>query len=191
MILVCKQQFIFRPVPVTAAEKRPPSQWDRGRKIRGTTSNSALPHENALTVSGNTSRCVGRTRPPLLEVSGGPLREVFGRLFLSPFTSRGLSERKRALTSSHHSVYRPILAKVGAFVKRKPTFPDNEKLVFVDYTLSLRTSALKWCGNPPVERNQVTITAKNRGVSHVLGTFRYISHLSGGLPRPVCALVSQ
>ena len=32
--------------------------------------------------------------------------------------------------------------------------------------LSLRTSALKWCGNPPVERNQVTITAKNRGDFH-------------------------
>ena len=89
-----KQQFIFRPASVSAARKRPPSQWDRGRKIRGTTSNSALPHENALTVSDNTSRCVGRTRPPLLESSGGPLREVFGRLFLSPCTNRELSGGK-------------------------------------------------------------------------------------------------
>ena len=32
-----------------------------------------------------------------------------------------------------------------------------------------------WCGNPPVERNQVTITTKNRSDSHffwvVFGTF--------------------
>ena len=31
--------------------------------------------------------------------------------------------------------------------------------------LSLRASALKWRGNPPVERNQVTIATKNRGES--------------------------
>ena len=29
-----------------------------------------------------------------------------------------------------------------------------------------------WCGNPPVERNQVTITTKNRGDFH---SFRYYS----------------
>ena len=39
-----------------------------------------------------------------------------------------------------------------------------------------------WCGNPPVERNQVTITAKNRGVSHFSGAIRYVFHLTGGLP---------
>ena len=40
-----------------------------------------------------------------------------------------------------------------------------------------------WCGNPPVERNQVTITTINRGEPVLPGAFRYISHLSGGLPR--------
>ena len=42
------------------------------------------------------------------------------------------------------------------------------KLVFIGLSpnfLSLRTSALKWCGNPPVERNPVTISTKNRGKS--------------------------
>ena len=38
-------------------------------------------------------------------------------------------------------------------------------------TLSLRTSPLSWCGNPPVERNQVTITTKNRGELHPFWCF--------------------
>ena len=45
-----------------------------------------------------------------------------------------------------------------------------------------------WCGNPPVKRNQVTITTKNRSNFHFLGTFRYISPLSKGIATPVCAL---
>ena len=40
-----------------------------------------------------------------------------------------------------------------------------DKLAFVEYLLSLRASALKWRGNPPVEWNQVSITTKNRGKS--------------------------
>ena len=44
-------------------------------------------------------------------------------------------------------------------------------MVFVEYLLSLRTSALKWCGNPPVERNKGTIVTKNRGNSHSCGCF--------------------
>ena len=49
---------------------------------------------------------------------------------------------------------------------------QTDKLVFVRSLLSLRASALKWRGNPPVERSQVTITAKNRGDFHA---FRYYS----------------
>ena len=33
---------------------------DRGRKIRGTTSNSAFSHKNTLTASDNAFRCIGR-----------------------------------------------------------------------------------------------------------------------------------
>ena len=38
----------------------------------------------------------------------------------------------------------------------------------------IANQAAAWCGNPPVERNQVTIATKNRGDSHFLvlfGTF--------------------
>ena len=45
-----------------------------------------------------------------------------------------------------------------------------------------------WCGNPPVERSQVTITTKNRGDFH---SFRYYSvHFPSdrGIATPVCAL---
>ena len=48
-----------------------------------------------------------------------------------------------------------------------------------------------WCGNPPVEWNQVAITTTIRTDSSFSGAFRYISSLTGGLPRPVCGLVSQ
>ena len=45
----------------------------------------------------------------------------------------------------------------------------RDKLVFesvhLKKTLSLRASAQDFRGNPPVERNQVSITAKNRNVS--------------------------
>ena len=37
------------------------------------------------------------------------------------------------------------------------------------YTLSLRASAQDFRGNPPVGRNQVTISTTNRNVSHVAG----------------------
>ena len=52
---------------------------------------------------------------------------------------------------------------------------EGGKLVFTELMLSLRASALKWRGNPPVERNQVSITTKNRRSSHhfgvIFGTF--------------------
>ena len=68
---------------------------------------------------------------------------------------------------------------------------QTDKMVFVEYLLSLRASAQDFRGNPPVERNQVTITSKNRRNPPFFGANRYISPLSGGLPRPVCAPVSQ
>ena len=79
----------------TEVQKHPPSRLrDRGRNNRGTTSGSASPHDDALTVSVNTSRCFGRPRPPLLLFSGRPLREVFQRIFPLPCTNRQLSGGK-------------------------------------------------------------------------------------------------
>ena len=66
------------------------------------------------------------------------------------------------------------------------------KLVFVASPpsfLSLRTSALKWCGNPPVERNQVTITTKNRGELHPFWCFSVHFPTNRGIATPVCGLV--
>ena len=53
---------------------------------------------------------------------------------------------------------------------------------------SLRTSPLSWCGNPPVERNQVTITDKNRSNSHSSGNFSVHFPSNRGIATPVCAL---
>ena len=55
-------------------------------------------------------------------------------------------------------------------------------------TCHCETSPLQWRGNPPVERNQKTITTKDSGSSHFPGTFRYISPLSKGIATPVYAL---
>ena len=110
---------------------------------------------------------------PYWKLQGGHSGRYFGAL-PCPLAPTGNSlEESGALTSSHHSVYRPILAKVGAFVKRKPAFPDNDKLVFERLRFKLPVIANQcahWCGNPPVERSQVTITTKNRGDFH---SFRY------------------
>ena len=54
--------------------------------------------------------------------------------------------------------------------------------------LSLRASALKWRGNPPVERNQVTITTKNRKVSRSVGQLSIHFPSNWGIATPVCAL---
>ena len=48
------------------------------------------------------------------------------------------------------------------------------KLVFVAARPKLSVIANQsadWCGNPPVERNQVTITTKNRSDAHSFGIF--------------------
>ena len=55
------------------------------------------------------------------------------------------------------------------------------KLVFTELTLSLRASALEWRGNPPVERNQVTIITKNRGNAHPFGCFSEHSPSNRGI----------
>lgn len=62
--------------------------------MRGTTSDSAFSRKNALTASNNAIRGIGRTRLSLLCPSGKPLREVFGRVFPPPRTSRQLSGGK-------------------------------------------------------------------------------------------------
>ena len=41
----------------------------------------------------------------------------------------------------------------------------------------------RWCGNPPDEWNQVTITSKKREFPALVGTCRNIVRLTGGLPR--------
>ena len=66
--------------------KTPSIHKDRGRKIRGTTSNSEVSHKTPLTASNNASRSFGRTRPPLLMLSGRPLQEVFRRFSPLPCT---------------------------------------------------------------------------------------------------------
>ena len=57
--------------------------------------------------------------------------------------------------------------------------------------LSLRTSALKWCGNPPVERNQVTIITKNRKVSRSVGQLSIHFSSNRGIATPVKRTGSQ
>ena len=50
--------------------------------------------------------------------------------------------------------------------------PQTGKLVFVASRPKLSVIANQsadWCGNPPVERNQVTITTKNRKVFPLCG----------------------
>ena len=85
--------------------------------LRGTTSGSASPHDDALTVSDNTSRCVGRPRPPLLLLQAGHSGRYFSGFphCLAP-TGSSLAE-KDSLTSSLQRVYRIILTNIMQFVK--------------------------------------------------------------------------
>ena len=66
-----------------------------------------------------------------------------------------------------------------------------DKLVFVRMRPKLPVIANQssdWCGNPPVERNQVTITTKNRGDSHSFGNYSVHFPSNRGIATPVCAL---
>ena len=68
----------------------------------------------------------------------------------------------------------PYMVEKTAFLwyHCKKTFCD--KLLFVGVHPRLAVIANQcahWCGNPPVERNQATITTKNCGNSHSLGYF--------------------
>ena len=72
--------------------------------------------------------------------------------------------------------------------------PHIDKLVFESahqiYAV-IASQCVHWRGNPPVERNRVTITTKIATLSYSVGQSSNILPLTGGLPRPVCALVSQ
>ena len=45
-----------------------------------------------------------------------------------------------------------------------------------------------WCGNPPDEWNQVTITTKNRSISRPVGQLSIHSPSNRGIATPVCEL---
>ena len=45
----------------------------------------------------------------------------------------------------------------------------NDQLVFVKNNAVIANQSADWCGNPPVERNQVTISTKKRKVSLLCG----------------------
>ena len=57
------------------------------------------------------------------------------------------------------------------------------QIVFEKYSCHCETSAHTGRGNPPVERNQVTIPTQIAVTPPFFVTFRYISPLTGGLPR--------
>ena len=103
---LCISRFRYRRVggkdPLTVADdlvrgsqaKTPSIQTDRGRKIRGTTSNSALSHEKCP--HGVQQRLSLYRAKPVLSYccSKRPLREVFRRFSPLPCTHRQLSGRK-------------------------------------------------------------------------------------------------
>ena len=82
----------------------PSIRTDRGRKIRGTTSNSASPHEDTLTASSNAIRCIGRTRPSLLFFQEGHSGRYFGAFPHCLAPSGSSLAGKGTLTSSLHCV---------------------------------------------------------------------------------------
>ena len=62
----------------------------------------------------------------------------------------------------------------------------NGKIVVYNNCFKLAVIANQsadWCGNPPDEWNQVTITSKKRGFPELVGACRNIVRLTGGLPR--------
>ena len=119
--MITKEISIFRLICTayikTLPQKTPSIHTDRGRKIRGTTSNSVFPHENTLTASSNAIRCIGRTRPSLLLISERPLWEVFRRFSPLPCTIRQLSGGKGNAYFFPSLCCRRILTKFVHFVK--------------------------------------------------------------------------
>ena len=63
-------RLIDHPIPPYNKKSLCPVRTE-GVKIRGTTSGSSAPRDTDLTVSSNTSRCLGRPRPPLLLLQKG------------------------------------------------------------------------------------------------------------------------
>ena len=67
----------------------------------------------------------------------------------------------------------------------------SDKLVFVSVRLKnavIANQRARWCGNPPVERDQVTITTKNRNDSNAPGHFSVHFPSIWGIATPVCEL---
>ena len=52
----------------------------------------------------------------------------------------------------------------------------------------IANQAAAWCGNPLVERNQETITTKNRDESNYFGKLSVQSPSNRGIATPACAL---
>ena len=61
-------------------------------------------------------------------------------------------------------------------------------MVFAEYMLSLRASALKWRGNPPVRGEMYRKAPGRMGVSAIFGGNRYLTPFNRGIATPVCAL---
>ena len=69
--------------------------------------------------------------------------------------------------------------------------PQYDKLLFVSARYKFPVIAnqrARWCGNPPVERNQVTITTENRNVSPFCRAIVDTFPSNWEIATPVCAL---
>ena len=64
-----------------------------------------------------------------------------------------------------------------------------EKLVFGEYLLSLRASAIEWRGNPPVRWEMYRKAPETVEFSVIFGGNRYPVPFNRGIATPVCALV--
>ena len=102
----------------------------RGRKIRGTTSGSSAPHNADLTVSDNTHRYIGQTRPFLLDIQKGRSGRYFTGLSCCLAPTGSSLEERITVTSSHLSVV-IILTKERIFVNQNIHFASyRDKLAF-------------------------------------------------------------
>ena len=62
-------------------------------------------------------------------------------------------------------------------------------MLFSKINAVIASQCAHWRGNPPVEWDQVAITAKNRNSPRFSGAIRYIFPLTGGLPHQESGLV--
>ena len=86
-----------------------------------------------------------------------------------PYTRPIMIPSRRQFVKCKFRRNHKVFPKNSAFFRkshpRRHPASHTGKLVFVEYLLSLRASALKWRGNPPAPWNQVTITTRNCNVS--------------------------